>query len=644
MQLSSIKTVISCAIILYFILIQFHTEIFAASQSDFQNLPTLSNSLTDCSDTSQCDNVGSVCFNGPNNTNSGGCGTACGKENAWSKYEIKCKNLETDPNKIERCTAGLVYLEAVCATGDKCFAGETGLRAGSCTCGNYSVATTKYCCSASGQAEACVLAGIQDGQAPNEGQCPGGYIVDGSRVRGSSCTPIIVPPPVTSPPPAGSTCGATCIYSDPNTGACHSGNCLNGSSSCGFNVNCGFVSGCSTGSTLACPGGTPPPVHVPQGSCSVQQSCTGAHCTFNIDYSVDNNLQNNYLTTLRPNVNASVTSDFASGQPAQWDYQSGTYTASVRVRKTDGSAETNCQTQPFTIDITAPTCNSLTLGSSSVQQGTPVRVDISMTDNVEVASIELFRGATKIETFYNSARTQPTYQVVNYSYDTSNLSPGTYTITANAIDTADPGNPTTSSVACTKQLTITQSVWTPPSCNNGVFSGCKLQGSAVDCNDAGPGDPQYSNWTPELGDICQRACAAPNNTISRNQFCGIDSLTVSPKTISKTNNLWQQMTIRPIMGTISSGNIKYKFGTHSTKGTCSGTLCQGWSVVKDAVSNSSASFNWLPPQTTTPGTYTFAIFTSNNSAILATDTANFAQVCNPGDQRTACTTNACTLP
>ena len=33
------------------------------------------------------------CYNGPSNTDSGGCGTACGVGDAWSHYTAECKNI-----------------------------------------------------------------------------------------------------------------------------------------------------------------------------------------------------------------------------------------------------------------------------------------------------------------------------------------------------------------------------------------------------------------------------------------------------------------------------------------------------------------------------------------------------------------------
>jgi len=78
----------------------------------------------------------------------------------------------------------------VCSTGDKCNSGETHLHSGNCDCsigGAY-----KYCCTAAGVAEECLAyaSGSQsDGIPPPEGQCPGGYLINGTTVRDSPCVP-----------------------------------------------------------------------------------------------------------------------------------------------------------------------------------------------------------------------------------------------------------------------------------------------------------------------------------------------------------------------------------------------------------------------------------------------------------------------
>ncbi len=165
----------------------------------------VANGLCDLSD--KCTGAPSACFN---NESIGvtNCGEACKGGGTWSKYAYdNCYNGE----RFGECVAEYQYNDRVCSTGDKCLAGETGLRAGSCTCGVYGASTYKYCCSATGVAEACTAAGVlQDPYPPPEGQCPGGYIIDGTRVRSSNCTPLVSCAPDTSNPPNPYTqCGQT---------------------------------------------------------------------------------------------------------------------------------------------------------------------------------------------------------------------------------------------------------------------------------------------------------------------------------------------------------------------------------------------------------------------------------------------------
>lgn len=123
--------------------------------------------------------------------------TACvGASATWTKYNRAGCFLD-DNTGIP--TWVYDYSSVVCSTGDKCVSGETGLRSGQCDCG-YSSSDYKYCCDSTGTPEACIQSGTQDTSYPPEGQCPGGYIVDGSRVRDSSCVPItITPTPSPSP-------------------------------------------------------------------------------------------------------------------------------------------------------------------------------------------------------------------------------------------------------------------------------------------------------------------------------------------------------------------------------------------------------------------------------------------------------------
>lgn len=107
----------------------------------------------------------------------------------------------------------------------------------------------------SGRGKVCVYS-----QQESDGQttCHKGNCTDGSQncsfnrncsyVEGVS-TGETVSCPGSGDPVAG---GKECIYSQ--DGACHKGNCLDGSDNCSFNVNCGYVPGYSSGDTVACPG------------------------------------------------------------------------------------------------------------------------------------------------------------------------------------------------------------------------------------------------------------------------------------------------------------------------------------------------------------------------------------------------------
>lgn len=114
-------------------------------------------------------------------TTSAGC---CGDSTPyWSKWKATCKVVEPD---IGLCKYIWEYDQFVCSTGDKCVPDETGLRSGYCSCSYGS--TYKYCCDTSGNEEECINYYLQDDIFPPEGVCPGGYLIDGNRVRSSPCT------------------------------------------------------------------------------------------------------------------------------------------------------------------------------------------------------------------------------------------------------------------------------------------------------------------------------------------------------------------------------------------------------------------------------------------------------------------------
>lgn len=107
------------------------------------------------------------CKNGPSNTDSGGCGTACGAGSAWSKYTARCKEI------IEgSCNWAWVYSDLVCSIADKC-TGDQGLKPGQCECGTVGN-LYKLCCTSGTSTTQCINYSVQDPYPPPEGVCPAG--------------------------------------------------------------------------------------------------------------------------------------------------------------------------------------------------------------------------------------------------------------------------------------------------------------------------------------------------------------------------------------------------------------------------------------------------------------------------------------
>lgn len=104
-------------------------------------------------------------------------------------------------------------------------------------------------------------------------QVIGQTTADGEGCYNENLVNPLQPPP---PPP----CGASCTYSQDDL--CFSGNCLDGSTNCSFNVNCGFVSGCSSGTQRSCPA-APPPACQKDAVVGTENDCVDQeYCTFNI--------------------------------------------------------------------------------------------------------------------------------------------------------------------------------------------------------------------------------------------------------------------------------------------------------------------------------------------------------------------------
>jgi hypothetical protein len=118
---------------------------------------------------------------------SSGC---CSGATDWTKYELKCIEVQFQD------LFGYMWIEKeqVCSIGDKCLPGATNLNAGKCNCSTGGV--YKYCCDAFGSPIGCSPYGSgpqDDGIYPPEGECPGGWEVNGTTVRDSPCTPIVPP-------------------------------------------------------------------------------------------------------------------------------------------------------------------------------------------------------------------------------------------------------------------------------------------------------------------------------------------------------------------------------------------------------------------------------------------------------------------
>ncbi len=96
----------------------------------------------------------------------------------------------------------------------------------------------------------------------------------------------------------------------------------------------------------------------------------------------------------------------------------------------------------------------------------------------------------------------------------------------------------------------------------------------------------------------------------------------SPPTITRVNSTspWPGISINTTMST-PPGNVYYKSGSGITPGTCSGSLCSGWTPVQSSVTG---NFIWnAAPIGLQDGTYTFGLFNTVNSVLLAVSTSNF---------------------
>ncbi|MFA6361182.1 MAG: hypothetical protein WCX33_00005, partial [Candidatus Shapirobacteria bacterium] len=156
--------------------------------------------IQDINCANDCIGAEDMCYKGNNNI--GNCGIGfCGSDKSdcctssysnWTKSKITCVNRNSDIlNGLNCVPQWITSLD--CSLGDKLKnIGDTFLYASDCHCSILGV--YKYCCDAAGYPEAAINGGFLTAvDIYRNGQCPGGYIVDGNRVRSVPCTPNCVP-------------------------------------------------------------------------------------------------------------------------------------------------------------------------------------------------------------------------------------------------------------------------------------------------------------------------------------------------------------------------------------------------------------------------------------------------------------------
>ncbi len=126
-------------------------------------------------------------------------------------------------------------------------------------------------------------------------------------------------------------------------------------------------------------------------------------------------------------------------------------------------------TTPPTVAVTSPTNGATVIGS-------PITVSANVSDNVGVKQVEFFVNGT--------SKSVDTTSPYSFSWDTTGLSGGSYTIKAIATDTASPAN--------TSETSITVSIVTSPTCS--VTLPSTSYGSATMSLNV-PADGVYHAWS-----------------------------------------------------------------------------------------------------------------------------------------------------
>ncbi|MDO8619645.1 MAG: hypothetical protein Q7R49_06985 [Candidatus Daviesbacteria bacterium] len=565
------------------------------------------------------------------------CGQECDGGTTWSKFEYKDCHQDPFDETGQACVGVYNYSEQVCSTGDKCIAGETGLRAGSCTCGNYGATTYKYCCTTQGNSEACYSSGIaQDPYPPSEGQCPGGFIVDGSRVRNSSCVPIVSCTVDTSNPPnpypqCGQTGGCTNDYPANHTVSITRNSCTDST----YTYSCQDQ------------GVVPGPCVVPAPNIS---SFTGAS-------------GNGQINCYQPVYKATL--NWTGSPLSANDACASGFWVDISQDQSFNTFSNKCVQDTKLLNFTgSPFEDWKNAGSFSFQQGhtywarifngqhsTPVSLTVPPQEcigNVNCTLTSTCDPSTKDCTF------NTTYSVNNASIGSYqiNLHPNTNTAGQGWVQSSSTSYQYSSSGTYTPYVEVKRtdgsaptscsttvnlnSTWNPLLCSGGIMSGCNVAGEAR-CTDYG--NPAYasSGWTQALQNECNTACttAGGSDNYCKTPSCMFTSISPSPDT--KTQGQWNAITVNTstnrMVNQTSNGSFLhfYNGGNCSIEqGNCPKT---GWTYLTgySADGNHSTTLSQTTINNLVPasgGTYTFGL-ADQNGKLYCTGNETFSNSANP---------------